>query len=155
MKNISIKTYFRSIKNFDQKNFDQKFSDFFRRKKIRPEIFGLPIPIPISPKIPKITLRTACDHFKNTNNRWAARTLCAPRLHLSAGLEEIRAHAAPGATIGGHRWSRPEFWEWGRSEGIDPGWGLGEESQGQDVYHLRMRRQMIWWISRRNLFFKT
>ena len=41
----------------------KKFSDFFRR------IFlGLPIPIPKFPKIPKITLRAACDHFKNTNS---------------------------------------------------------------------------------------
>ena len=46
-----------SIKIF----FDQTFSDFFRRKNIRPENFGLPIPIPKFPKIPKIALRKLCD----------------------------------------------------------------------------------------------
>ena len=66
MKKNPIKKYFRPTKIFDQKNFDQKFSDFFRRKIFRPKFFGSLIPIPNFPKIPKIVLRTACDHFKNT-----------------------------------------------------------------------------------------
>ena len=64
-----------STKNFRTKNrkmfpkkSDQKFSDFFRRKFFRPCFFGSPISIPNDPKIPKIILRTACDHYKNTNN---------------------------------------------------------------------------------------
>ena len=48
--------------------FDQKFSDFFRRNIFRHKISGSPISIPNDPKITKITLRTACDHYKNTNN---------------------------------------------------------------------------------------
>ena len=37
-------------------------------KHFRPKIFGSHISIPNDPKIPKITLRTACHHYKNTNN---------------------------------------------------------------------------------------
>ena len=49
--------------------FSQHFCfDFFRRKNFRRKISGSHISIPNDPKIPKITLRTACDHYKNTNN---------------------------------------------------------------------------------------
>ena len=48
--------------------FDQKCSDFFRRKIVRPIFFRVPISIPNFPKIPKIILRTACDRSKNTNS---------------------------------------------------------------------------------------
>ena len=64
MKKFRPKNIFDQQKKSTKKCFDQKFPDFFRRKFFRPEIFGLPIPIPNFPKIPKITLRTACDHFK-------------------------------------------------------------------------------------------
>ena len=40
--------------------FDEKIFDNF--------FFRVSISIPNFPKIPKITLRTACDHYKNTNN---------------------------------------------------------------------------------------
>ena len=67
---------FSSIFFFDKKSkfvwspifFDQKFSDFFRRKFFRPKFFRVLISIPNFPKIPKISLRTACDHYKHTNN---------------------------------------------------------------------------------------
>ena len=47
--------------------FDQKFSDFFRRKFFPTKKIGSHISIPNDPKIPKITLRTACDHYKIMN----------------------------------------------------------------------------------------
>ena len=62
---------------FDQhfgrpKNFDKKFStfcfDFCSTKNCQTFFFGSPISIPNDPKIPKITLRTACDHYKITNS---------------------------------------------------------------------------------------
>ena len=59
MKNNSTKKN-RPTKNFDQKNRPNVFG-FFRRNIFRPEIFGLPIPIPNFPKIPKIALRKLCD----------------------------------------------------------------------------------------------
>ena len=72
---IFCRTIFRRKKseNFWSKFFwDQKISifsrNFFRWKIFRPNFFWVPIPIPNFPKIPKITLRTACDHFKNTNS---------------------------------------------------------------------------------------
>ena len=40
------------------------FLDFFRRKKLSMKKIWLPIPMGNFPKIPKITLRTACEHFK-------------------------------------------------------------------------------------------
>ena len=54
---------FSTNKKFRSKKIDQTFSDFFRRKTFRPEIFGLPIPIPNFPKIPKIALRKLCDAY--------------------------------------------------------------------------------------------
>ena len=62
--------FFRGKSNFFGPTFffDQTFSDFFRRKKIGKTIFGSPISIPNDPKIPKITLRTSCDHYKITNS---------------------------------------------------------------------------------------
>ena len=51
-----------------KKHFDQKCSDFFRRKMFRPIFFRVPISIPNFPKIPKIILRTACDRSKYTKN---------------------------------------------------------------------------------------
>ena len=56
MKKKSTKIFFDQQKFSIEKFFDQKFYDFFR-----PEIFGLPIPIPNFPKIPKIALRKLCD----------------------------------------------------------------------------------------------
>ena len=38
--------------------------NFFRRKKLSMKKIWLPIPMGNFPKIPKITLRTACEHFK-------------------------------------------------------------------------------------------
>ena len=64
----SDQKYFRPTKNFDHFLFDKSFRIFFRRKMIDHYFFGSPISIPNDPKIPKITLRTACDHYKNTNN---------------------------------------------------------------------------------------
>ena len=55
-------------KFWSQKIFDQKFSDFFSTKNFSTKKIGSPISIPNDPKIPKITLRTACDNYKNTNN---------------------------------------------------------------------------------------
>ena len=48
---------------FSTKSFRIFFDDFFSTKKI-----GSHISIPNDPKIPKITLRTACDHYKITNS---------------------------------------------------------------------------------------
>ena len=68
MKKNPTKKYFRPTKNFGQLFFRQNFSDFFRRKFFDQYVFGSPIPIPNDPKIPKITLRTAYGHYKNTNS---------------------------------------------------------------------------------------
>ena len=46
----------------------KRFRVFFRRFVFRQKYFRVPISIPNFPKIPKITLRTACDHLKNTNS---------------------------------------------------------------------------------------
>ena len=48
--------------------FDEKFSGFFSTKHFPTKYYRITISIPNDPKIPKITLRTACDHYKNTNN---------------------------------------------------------------------------------------
>ena len=56
-----------SIKNARLKKIDTRF-DFFSTKKKVDQKNQSPIPIPKSPKIPKIILRT-CDHFKNTKNQ--------------------------------------------------------------------------------------
>ena len=69
-----VSNFFDRKKMFEKKSkffgpnffFDQKFSDFFRRFFFRPIFFRVPISIPNFPKIPKIILRTACDHSKNT-----------------------------------------------------------------------------------------
>ena len=74
-----IKKYFRSTKNFDQIFFDpisfstknyfrQNVFGFFVDEKIFDQKIWLPIPMANFPKIPKIILRTASDHFKNTNS---------------------------------------------------------------------------------------
>mgnify|MGYP003724296293 CR=1 FL=1 len=54
---------------FDPKNifrpnifFDKNVLDFFSTKKLSIKKCWLPIPIPNFPKIPKIALRTACEH---------------------------------------------------------------------------------------------
>ena len=65
-----------STKHFSGKNrkflvpifFRWDVFGFFRRFFFRQKFLGLPIPIPNDPKIPKITLRTACNHYKNTNS---------------------------------------------------------------------------------------
>ena len=50
---------------FDQLFFSTKmFLNFFRRKKLSMKKIWLPIPMGNFPKIPKITLITACKHFK-------------------------------------------------------------------------------------------
>ena len=77
---FSIKNIFRPTKNFDQMFFRQKFSDFFRRKIFDQKIFGSHIPIPNDPKIPKITLRTAYDHYKNTNSAHEKKLLFSPSI---------------------------------------------------------------------------
>ena len=82
--------FFRKSFKFSKCSFFIDFSnDLFRRKKMvsekyftifstivlifflrwivfRSKCFGSPTPIPNFPKIPKITLRTACGYFKNT-----------------------------------------------------------------------------------------
>ena len=68
MKKISNKIFFDQQKISIKKIFDQTFSDFFRRINIRPENFGLPIPIPKFPKIPKIALRKLCDEAWHTSS---------------------------------------------------------------------------------------
>ena len=60
--------FFRPTNNFRRFFFRQMFSDFFRRKMFDQYFFGSPIPIANDPKIPKITLRTAYEHYKNTNS---------------------------------------------------------------------------------------
>ena len=51
-------------KQFSTKSFRiYLFDNFFREC-----FFGSPIPIPNDPKIPKITLRTACDQYKITKS---------------------------------------------------------------------------------------
>ena len=65
-----VEFFFRS-KKIDPKNIFQPtffstkmFWNFFRRKKLSMKKIWLPIPMGNFPKIPKITLRTACEHFK-------------------------------------------------------------------------------------------
>ena len=69
-KNVGRKI--RSNKNrkllVPKKNRPKVFGFFFRRKIVRQNFFGSPISIPNDPKIPKITLRTACDHYKITKS---------------------------------------------------------------------------------------
>ena len=61
----------KSVQKIDPKNifqptffFDQNVFEFFRRKKLSMKQIWLPIPMRNFPKIPKITLRTACEHLK-------------------------------------------------------------------------------------------
>ena len=49
------------------KKIDQNFPDFFRWKNVRRKKIGSSISIPNDPKIPKIILRSACDHYKIMN----------------------------------------------------------------------------------------
>ncbi|SVD38460.1 uncharacterized protein METZ01_LOCUS391314, partial [marine metagenome] len=75
--------FFFDHKKFDQLFFDQQFFDpqnifdqklfstkmfliFLSTKKYPITKIWLPIPMRNFPKIPKITLRTACEHSKNS-----------------------------------------------------------------------------------------
>ena len=68
--NFFIEKFFdQKSKIFGPKNFPTKsFRIFFRRKNYRPKKFRAPISMPNDPKIPKIILRTAYDHYKITNS---------------------------------------------------------------------------------------
>ena len=76
-----FRDFFRSKYFFDQtfsgfffdrffsiKMFDLFFRTFFSTIFFLHFFLGSPISIPNFPKIPKITLRTACDHYKITNS---------------------------------------------------------------------------------------
>ena len=82
-----------------KKHFDQKFSDFFRRKIFRRKIFGSPISIPNDPKIPKITLRTACDHYKITNSEHEEKVTFF-LFYLTSGGSQVHE-----PSVYHHRWS--------------------------------------------------
>ena len=89
-----------SIEHFFDQNFgrpkifDKNFSTFcfdifFRRKFFRQFFFGSPISIPNDPKIPKIILRTTCDHYKNTNIAFEKKTTFFSR-YLPSGGTQVR-----------------------------------------------------------------
>ena len=61
----------------------------FSTKKCSTTKIGSPISIPNDPKIPKITLRTACDHYKNTNNAHEQKTPLF-LLYLTSGGPQVR-----------------------------------------------------------------
>ena len=71
------KLLIEQIKNIIDENVLSKilWSNFFSIK-----FFWSPIPILNFPKIPKITLRTACDHFKNTNSAHEKKTVFFPTI---------------------------------------------------------------------------
>ena len=73
-KNVSIQKIF----------FDKNVLGFFSTKNCRIKKCWLPIPIRNFPKIPKIILRTACDHYKNTNNAHEKKLpFCCSTYHLT------------------------------------------------------------------------
>ena len=88
----SDQKYFRPTKNFDHFFFDKSFRIFFRRKFFDQYFFGSPIPIPNDPKIPKITLRTAYGHYKNTNSAHEKKTtfFCSIYRQTPSWEDEVR-----------------------------------------------------------------
>ena len=75
------KIFGEKIDFFDRCFFSVKNRKFLVPKNVRPKVFGFffdeknsikhfgsPISIPNDPKIPKMTLRTACDHYKITKS---------------------------------------------------------------------------------------
>ena len=87
--------WFFQRKNFRQKieifwsqkkNSTKSFRIFVRRKIFRQFFSGLPISIPNDPKIPKITLRTACDHYKITNSEHEEKVSDFPPILTSWGV---------------------------------------------------------------------
>ena len=53
------------------------------------KFFGSPISIPNDLKIPKITLRTACDQYKNTNSA-REKSLTFILLYFPSGGSQVR-----------------------------------------------------------------